>query len=1533
MKKFYLILLCGLFCYANLNAQIIQASWYIGASTNPGGASSVVAKLTQGNIITISGTGDMMSWEGNESAIPWYNIRASIQTLDIENGVTSIGGSAFSGCTGLFSVGIGYDVTSIGRYAFSGCTGLPSIGIPNSVTSIGYNAFGGCTGLTRIEFSNSVTSIGNFAFVSCTGLTTIEIPNSVTSIGDSTFRGCYNLFSFIVATDNPNFSSINGIVFNKQQDTLILYPAGIPGAYTIPNSVVSIGTRAFSGCTGLTSITIPNSVISIGTSAFSGCTGLTTLTIPNSVTSIGGSVFQGCSGLTSVSIGNSVASIGDYAFSYCAGLTTIEIPNSVTSIGNGAFQNCSGLASVSIGNSVASIGINAFSYCTGLTSIYSYRTTPPTASASAFVYVNASCCLYVPNAGAYKLATGWSVISCVEQMPDYYIVTFNSQGGTEVIEQAIKQGEKITEPTLPVRTGYAFAGWYKETECINQWNFETDVVTENITLYAKWNTIPVTSITLNKSTLALFVQSTEQLTAIVLPETATNKTVSWTSSVPSVATVTDGLITAISSGITTITASTQDGNFTAQCTVTVTAQTWNIGTSIATNVTAALDGGTLTISGTGDMMSWFYDFDIPWYDFRTSIQTVIINNGVTNIADAAFYGYTNVTSVTIGNSVTSIGGYAFFKCTGLTSIEIPNSVTSILYSAFLGCTGLTSIYSYCITPPSLGNLVFYGINASCCLYVPATSVYAYKAAEYWSDLSCILPIAGSEISVTSITLSKSIMSITVNDTEQLTATVLPEDATDKTVSWTSSDPSVATVTDGLITAISPGTTIITATTQDGNFTAQCSVTVAAIPVIGISLNKSTVSITINDTEQLTATVLPEDAADKAVSWTSSDPSVATVTDGLITAISPGTTIITATTQDGNFTAQCSVTVTEINVCSSPVAMGVTGTLAWTLCADGTLYITGMGSLPHYDYCNSPWYSWRSSILNVDIGNNVSSIGNYAFQGCNNLISANIPNSVLNIGVGIFQECSSLMSVTIPNSIRILSPGTFAECSNLKFITIPGSITDIQYYAFRNCSSLTSIVIPNSVTSIGQGAFSGSNNLTDITVNWDTPLSIEADVFEQVSFSDVNLHVPAGTQCTYATTAVWKDFNIIGASFSITPSVGSGGSISPNVEQSVKCGNSITFTATPNAGKQIDQWLLNGNLIQTGGTTYTVSNVQVNATLQVTFKDLPIEYFIIMATTSSGGIISPNGEVMVSKDGNQTFTFTPNANYEIDEVMIDGVVNSIAKTNGSYTFSNVNAAHSISATFIQNHQYTISTSSNPTASGATGGDDIYYSGSSCTVIATAYSGYTFENWTENGVVISTSESYTFTVLADRNLVANFIKIKSSDATLGSLIVSSGILSPAFNTNITNYTVEVTNDVSNITIDAIVNSNTATISDAGTKSLNVGSNTFDIIVTAEDGTMKTYTVTINRATVVSIGNISANQLSVYPNPAKNELFIKTDLTINRVEISDHTGHNVKILNSTPKQKGVQKISLSSLLKGVYLVKVYTDKGITVSKIVKK
>ncbi|MGN1194572.1 MAG: leucine-rich repeat protein [Acutalibacteraceae bacterium] len=299
----------------------------------------------------------------------------------------------------------------------SGDVTVPSALGGYSVTSIGNFALSDCSNLTSITIPDGVTSIGDYVLSDCSNLTSITIPDSVTSIGYRVFYGCGSLECITVKENNQNYTSKDGILFNKNQTSLIQYPIGnARTSITIPDSVTSIGNFALSDCINLTRITIPDSVMSIGNWAFSGCSSLASITIPDGVTSIAEGVFYRCSSLTSITIPDSVTSIGNFALSDCSNLTSITIPDSVTSIVGGALYNtawynnqpdclvyagkvayeykgdmpentqivleegtksisdkaflgCGNLTSITIPDSVTSIGNNAFEYCSSLTSI------------------------------------------------------------------------------------------------------------------------------------------------------------------------------------------------------------------------------------------------------------------------------------------------------------------------------------------------------------------------------------------------------------------------------------------------------------------------------------------------------------------------------------------------------------------------------------------------------------------------------------------------------------------------------------------------------------------------------------------------------------------------------------------------------------------------------------------------------------------------------------------------------------------------------------------------------------------------------------------------------------------------------------------------------------------------------------------------------------------------------------------------------------------------------------------------------------
>ena len=385
---------------------------------------------------------------------------SSLTSVTIPGSVSSIGKSAFEKCSGLksFKVADGESEISFDEFALDSCpiedlylgrnwtytgsgalsTGIKTLTLGDKVTYVPANAFSDCSGLTSVVFGNSLKSIGSYAFLSCTSLTSVEIPNSVKTVTGRAFYHCFGLTSVKVADGESviNFgayafdlcpiedlylgrnwthdfktalsSGIKTLTLGDKVTALpnyAFYGCSVLASVEIPNSVTSIGTEAFSKCTGLKSFKVADgeSVISFGKNVLASCpiedlylgrnwtyagssaisTGIQTITLGDKVTALPDYAFLGCAGLTSVEIPNSVTSIGDYAFLACAGLTSVTIPNSVTLIGEKAFCGCWGLTSVTIPNSVTSISKEAFSGCSGLTEVI----VPPsveTIGASAF---------------------------------------------------------------------------------------------------------------------------------------------------------------------------------------------------------------------------------------------------------------------------------------------------------------------------------------------------------------------------------------------------------------------------------------------------------------------------------------------------------------------------------------------------------------------------------------------------------------------------------------------------------------------------------------------------------------------------------------------------------------------------------------------------------------------------------------------------------------------------------------------------------------------------------------------------------------------------------------------------------------------------------------------------------------------------------------------------------------------------------------------------------------------------------------------
>ena len=810
--------------------------------------------------------------------------------------VKSIRPGAFWNCGGLSSVTIPNSVTSIEGSAFYGCTGLTSITIPNSVTSIGGSAFKGCTGLTSITIPNSVTEIGGFAFESCTGLTNIVIPDSVTSIGEYTFFGCSSLSSVTIPS---SVTSIKRYAFDGCSSLK---------SVTIPNSVTSIGVSAFSNCTGLTSVTIPNSVTSIGSNAFYNCSGLKSVTledgdkdlifsnpeehynnplntlyigrntrvgtnstkrfknenikvliIGDSVTSIEDSTFAGCSRLNSVTIGNSVRKIGKLSFSGCSALSSVTIPNSVRSIGEKAFSE-SGLTSVAIPNSVTSIEKYTFYGCSRLKSV----TIPNSVTSIGEKAFSES--------GLTSVTIPSSVTS-IEQYTFYHCSSLWSvtipSSVTSIGDNAFDGCSYLLSVTIP--NSVTSIGEFTFYGCSRLKSVTIPNSVTSIRRYTFCDCSSLSSVTIPNSVRSIgsgAFSKCKSLTSVTIPNSVT--------SIGSNAFY-------YCTGLKSLTFEDGDENLYLSDPT---------GLNVCPLDTLYLGRNCKSQSSTG------YVKEFP----NKNIKVLIVGNHIVRLEGEG-----------LGEKMSS-----FKDCSELKSVTIGNSVTYIGSSTFSGCEDIETIVSLSTNPPDLISSAFEKtVYTFGTLFVPANAGSAYRSHSVWGKFAEIVELNSLPVYVANVSLDKTSLTFSAfNATQTLTATITPSNASNKTLTWTSSNTNIATVdNNGVVTAKGYGTATITATTTDGsNKSATCSVTVAApILVTGVSLSQTSLTFSaLNTTQTLTATVTPSNADNKTLTWTSSNTNVATVSSsGVVTSKGNGTATITAKATDGsNISATCTVTVIE-----------------------------------------------------------------------------------------------------------------------------------------------------------------------------------------------------------------------------------------------------------------------------------------------------------------------------------------------------------------------------------------------------------------------------------------------------------------------------------------------------------------------------------------------------------------------------------------------------------------------------------------------
>ena len=424
--------------------------------------------------------------------------------------------------------------------------------------------------------------------------------------------------------------------------------------------------------------------------------------------------------------------------------------------------------------------------------------------------------------------------------------------------------------------------------------------------------IGVTSVTLDKTDLTLDVNGTAKLNATVKPDDATTKTVTWKSDNEGVAIVdNNGNVTAKAAGTATITA-TVDGK-SVSCKVTVNGQTTVPVASVELNQTTleliAGKEANLTATVKPDDAT---TKTVTWKSDNEGVAIVDNNGNVT--AKAA--GTATITATVDGKS-------ASCKVTVNGQTTVPVASVELNQTTLELIAGKEATLTATVKPDDATNkTVTWSSNNETVATVDNNGKVTAKAAGEAiitakagdKTATCTVTVAKADVAVESVTLDKTSLDLKVGNNATLKATVEPQNATNNTVTWSSSNPEFVTVANGTVTAVSAGTATITVTTADGNHKATCTVTVIpkTVQVSGIQVQGSA-SVYVGGSTKLTATVTPTNATNQKVTWSSNNESVATVgTDGTVTAVSAGTATITVTTEDGQKTAACTVTVLSVD---------------------------------------------------------------------------------------------------------------------------------------------------------------------------------------------------------------------------------------------------------------------------------------------------------------------------------------------------------------------------------------------------------------------------------------------------------------------------------------------------------------------------------------------------------------------------------------------------------------------------------------------